>query len=149
MENYRTLDQEQFFNLRKAENVDGLQITVRLSPYETPCAVAELYDGDGKKVRISFRYIDSEPGVQVPGADGVTFVEGRHTGKLLSISVPIDVGQLSAADVDGVRYRALEAIRKRRATFKEAVGRRLNFDAAKTVIHGSMGEFSSQLQDAR
>ncbi len=135
----RLLNPDRFANLRRSAKADGLDITVELSPYETPKAVAGSVDDKNLELRIFFSYIDTEPGVEFAASNGVRFVEGKHTGKLLTIIAPLVKVPLDQETAEDVRQKIRNALKQRADSVKSKIGRQLNLDAASAVINEELG----------
>ena len=82
---------------------------------------------------IEFRYIDEEPAASQPVSFGdVEIHEGKHSGKLLSLSFPIDKPPLNKVSMISLRTKLLDALHNRRQQLKDADV--LNQDVAEEIL---------------
>jgi hypothetical protein len=126
---------ERLEKAQKTQKVDGVELIIELSPYETPRAVI----GESEKGRfiIRFRYIDEEPSRPHPIThEGIEFWVGLHSGKILRISIPIDTPPLAEVAVIRLRTKVIDALENKRETLKAAIPRAsgLNVDVAEEIL---------------
>jgi len=94
--------------------VDGIELSVEISPYSTPKAVVGAYDRTSGRFNIEFKYIDNEqPRAKVIDVGGVQIKEGRFSRKILGISIPIDRPPLDKVGVITVRTKIIRAFKER------------------------------------
>ena len=130
--------------IRKSRTVDvyGLEIEVELSPFETPTSIRGRHLPHIGFV-IDFDYIDSEPSVSNPEkVESVEFLEGRHTGKLLRITIPVDDAQYKNVAV--IKANVNSALRYRGEQIPLAdqtmLGKSLNNEFVSTVLDENIEE---------
>ncbi len=88
----------------------GLDFLVELSPYDVPKGITGTYSpGDGHFL-IEFEYIDNEPPVVSETTHGVRVFQGKHSGKLLRLVIPIDTPPLDTAGAIRLRTNVLDAV---------------------------------------
>ncbi len=97
MSEWVRLDSEKL-NTPQQEAIRGVNITVRMSPYDVPEAVRGYYDEDQERFVIEFRYIGEEPFRRKQKGKHITLRVGRHSGRLYGIEV--DVKAMKAQSVD-------------------------------------------------
>lgn len=126
------IDADELRSLEKEEVVDGLSITVRTSPFHLPKSVTGVFDEQRQVFSIQFHYPDSEPPSKQNSftTDGLTIVEGKFSGRILSIEIPGDM----ISRIDRIELMIEEGLRKRRLS-----GRRIN-DMNQRVAEEILGE---------
>lgn len=127
-------------------SVHGVTLDVDLGPFDFPSELIGTHDENAGQFRIDFRYLDDEPRSAVPiECDGLLFVEGVHSGKLISIIIPIDS---KGFDNIGVIEAKLEsAFSKRDVDSKsrsKSLTRQLNQRVAQEVIKEELLELVGQ-----
>ena len=125
--------------------VDGIDLQVQLSPYDSPTAIVGQYDNESGTVWISFQYADDEHAAsKVSKIDDIEFLEGRHSGKLLKISIPVDKRNLA---VIALQTRVLDALKKRTQTFRglPTIGKELNQEVAEDVLSSEFNDLAAEL----
>ncbi len=92
------------------EEVKGLDLVVSVSPYDLPKTINGKYVEKKHDFDITFKYIDDEPTLTVPGGgvDGITIDVGKYSRKILRISIPIDHGHHADAAVIQLRTFVLD-----------------------------------------
>jgi hypothetical protein len=134
MQNYLWVNPGRLKKGRHVEKTDGMEITVEISPYDLPTSVVGGYDPKTGRFVITFRYIDREDAVESPSKkfEGVTFLEGKNSGKLLSIQIAIDAPPMDNTAVISLKTKVMEALRHRRDSMKEPES--LNQDVAEEIL---------------
>jgi len=123
-----------------------LLINVELSPYHAPQGVSGEYSPADGTFTIGFDYIDDEPpSEQKTKLNDVTISEGRFTGKILAITLPIDKPPLDKTciiQVQTIGERVLDALRQRDRLVHERgkIDQELNQEAAKQILNENMNE---------
>jgi hypothetical protein len=106
---------ERLTKMRKQVRVDGVDISVELSPFDVPRAIVGSYDRGHGLFIIEFQYGDDEPARSAPTTEeGVSIFEGRHSGKLLKITIPVDHHPLNQVGIIALKTRILGALDKNR-----------------------------------
>jgi hypothetical protein len=139
MANYIWFNPGRFLDLRKTEQAGGMQITVELSPYETPKGLLGKYDQSRGEFSIEFRYIDHEPCRSESVHDGIRLTRGRHTGKLLTIAIPVDKAPHDTTCVIELKTKIIRALEEE-FSINNNLEFELNLDAAKSVINEELSE---------
>lgn len=141
------INPDRFKNASKMMRVDGIDLTVQLSPYDCPQAISGSYQKGTGDFVISFNYIDEEPMSSKPCRIGdIEIVEGKYTGKLLKIMVPVDKKSLKDISIIKLQTRVLDAFEKRRAEFKgmPTVAKELNQEAAKEILTEDFADLTDE-----
>jgi hypothetical protein len=99
MSDWVRLDTEKL-NTPKPQDIRGVNITVRMSPYDVPEAVRGYYDQALQRFVIEFRYIGDEPLKQEQQGEYITLRIGRHSGRLYGIEVDADAMKARAVSVN-------------------------------------------------
>ena len=133
--NFVWIDLESLGPPRGNVEIDGVRIVVDLAPSNRPTAVFGRLLKKPRRFEVGFEYTDNEPEGRRHVIDSVTFVEGRHSGKLLRIEVEadgVDVVELQTrlADAANRRTRALDP----EEDVDRPFGQFLNSRAATSVI---------------
>lgn len=128
------IDPERLSKTSQKRNIDGIDLVVEISPYTKPEEVSGAYDPTKKTFVIEFDYFDNEPEGKSSSFDEVVITEGKYTGKLLTISIPLDSLPHENACVTSLRTKALEALEKRAASIGFHGDRQLNQSVAKEVL---------------
>ena len=128
------IDPERLLNTSQKRKIDGIDLVVELSPYTKPEGVSGAYDQKKKTFVIAFDYFDNEPQGTSSSFDGVMITEGKYTGKLLTISIPLDSLPHDNACVASLRTKALDALEKRASSIGFQGDRQLNQSVAKEVL---------------
>jgi hypothetical protein len=96
------------------ETVDGMRLTVGISPYSLPLFVVGRYDSKTGRFVIEFQYINDEKASPRPRViNGIEIHEGRLSRKILSISLPIDRHPLDRVAIIDLRTKIMDAFRER------------------------------------
>lgn len=118
----------------KKMQVEGVDIVVQLSRIDAPRALSGDYvKRDGKFV-ITFSYVQEEPSVLVKTEDnGIAFREGKYSGKILSISVPV---KDNAVAVISLTTKIKDALAERRKRFSgmRTISKELNQNIAEEIF---------------
>jgi hypothetical protein len=94
--------------------VDGIELTVEISPYSVPKAVVGVYDKKRGRFNIEFKYIDNEvPGKPFHVFGGVVIEEGKHSRKILMISIPVDAPSMEKVGIITLKTKIVNAFRER------------------------------------
>jgi hypothetical protein len=120
--------------------VDGVELSIAISPYSTPKAVVGTYDRTSGRFNINFKYIDNEPPrATLVDSHGVLIREGRFSRKILGISIPTDQPPLDKVAVSGLRTRILDAFKERSRIFSDTAAPDapdlLNQDVAEEILN--------------
>ena len=120
----------------KTLQVDGIDLEVQISQYDAPRSISGAFDKANGLFRIVFQYSDKEPAKAGSTIDGIQFIEGRHSGKLLEIVIPTEAKKLK---VVSLQTQVLDALEKRGKAFKglPTINRELNQDVAKDVFQST------------
>jgi hypothetical protein len=108
---------------------------LHLSTYDVPRSGEAVFDPKTETLTISFRYIDDEPAVErVIGPDASVSV-GKHSGKLLRISIRLSVAQRSEIPPRVVQAfeRLNEALEARMAE-PQRYNERQNYAGVKQIL---------------
>jgi len=118
--------------LQGVKEVEGIDLTVSLSPYDLPSAIIGEYEQEAKDFVISLEYMDDEPRrLAHTNAEGIHAYVGKYSGKILRISIPIDHPPLDRAAFISLEPTFLHAIDEIDRAQPRA---RLNHRAAKYLI---------------
>ncbi len=118
---------------KKTTKVDGVELFVELSPFDTPKAIVGTYVPQQRCFTIGFQYIDQEPPKHPPSVhEGITIYEGKFSGKLLSISIAIDEPPLDRVGIISLRTKFLNALKTRRESRNPP--NQLNQEVAEDII---------------
>jgi hypothetical protein len=96
--------------VQKEEN-GGIKLESSLSPYDLPEAVRGHLDDPKGWFVIEFRYITSEPTVEV-GEDPVKILRGKRSGRIYQIRVRTPKSQPSEVEVPNMARKALEHLKR-------------------------------------
>lgn len=104
----------------------GGTFRVQLPKAELPRGLTGEYDRDRRRYLVRFDYLSKEPGVRVTAdRNGVWIEEGRYSGNILSISVPVkDEVEGFAPLTSSIRTALAE--RGTRLSGMQMIGRKLN-----------------------
>jgi len=124
--------------------VEGLKMEVHLSLMDTPVSVAGEMDRSSGEFVIEFRYSVPEPPASKPVIFGknVRIIEGRHTGKILELRIPVPDDRPTVISLQTQIDDALNDRQKREFESQslETAGRRLNQRVARQVLSDRIGE---------
>lgn len=115
--------------------VDGVDLHVELSPYSTPTQIVGEYLEDRGRFVITFKYIDDEPrrpAKTIP--PGVEVFEGRYSGKLLAIEIPVDSRALDTVAVIKLRTDMATALAEIQKEKRSTDCPSLNADVAEELL---------------
>lgn len=127
--------------------VDGIDFEVQISPYDAPRSISGAFDQATGLFKITFQYSDDERPMAASTIDGIHFIEGRHSGKLLQIVIPTEAKNLK---IIALQTRVLDALEKRGKAFKglPTINKELNQDVARGVFQTSFRELAGELAGA-
>ncbi|MEX0727253.1 MAG: hypothetical protein WD065_13350 [Planctomycetaceae bacterium] len=112
-------------------NIAGIEFSVSISPFDSPISIGGRYFKDCGEFVIDFNYVDSEPAV-TKRFEGMQFEEGRHSGKLIRIKIPVDKKNIDLVKLQTMVVKSLES--RRRKLPAVAAGRLLNSRVAEEVF---------------
>ena len=142
MSEWVRLDSETL-NTPQLEAIRGVNITVRMSPYDVPEAVRGYYDKALRRFVIEFRYIGDEPLKPKQEGEYIKLRIGRHSGRLYGIEVDVDAMKAQAADLNlKVSDAVLQAID---SLLLPKPSRHENYEVAKDAITQKKGEIFASL----
>ena len=136
MNEWVRLDAEKL-NTPQSQAIRGVNITVRMSPYDVPEAVRGYYDEAQRRFVIEFRYIDDEPLQKKQEGAHITLRIGRHSGRLYGIEVDVDAMKSQAVDLN----QAIDSL----ASLPRKRSRHENYEVAKKAIAEKKGEIFASL----
>ena len=136
MSEWVRLDAEKL-NTPQLQAIRGVNITVRMSPYDVPEAVRGYYDKVQRRFVIEFRYIDDEPLQKKQKGEHITLRIGRHSGRLYGIEVDIDAMKSQAVDLN----QAIDSL----ASLPRKRSRHENYEIAKKAITEKKDEIFASL----
>ena len=120
------------------DKIAKLDFQLHLSAYDIPKSVKGFRTSE--EFVVEFDYIDSEPlGKKVvPEAGGITFVEGRHSGRLMQIRINLRLLKIHETRcIVNLEPTVIDAIDERAGFHAK---NRDSFDAAKKVIKRSFAD---------
>lgn len=132
----------------KSLRIGGVKFSVSISPFDTPKEIIGQYDVSTGLFSISFKYDDSEPVAKAATSpDGVEFFEGKHSGKLMRIVVPVDKNNLA---IVALQTKVMKALVQRRQGFDKnrSFVKDLNQTVAEEVLALDFNRFESELVGA-
>ncbi|MDX1967912.1 MAG: hypothetical protein SFV23_12120 [Planctomycetaceae bacterium] len=148
MESHIWINPARFRSVGEQVEVDGVDVYVQLSPFDAPTGIRGRFLSDRKLFEIQFEYMDSEVGGSIKTDGLIQFVEGRYSGKLLAIRIPVGSKSLDSVGLIRLQTEIVTALEKRVDSLdpkkhkKLPFGRFLNSKAAQEVV-ASKGEFES------
>jgi hypothetical protein len=151
MSRYVWVNPERLKKGRLRNQCEGVDLIVEVSPYSKPVSVIGDYDRVGGKFLIQFRYIDNEPNAPRPTeSNGVVIVEGRYSGKILSIALPIDGPELKTVGIISLKTRIKNALKARSQASEqrkksEVPVDQLNQDIAEEIIEKDLEVLAGEL----
>jgi hypothetical protein len=80
----------QAVNLPRTTKLDGVEVTVMMSPYDVPQALRGEYEEKNKRFVIEFRYLGEEDTRDELYNEHVTLRLGKHSGRLYGIELDVD-----------------------------------------------------------
>jgi hypothetical protein len=124
----------------KLENVNGVSIRVELSLYGAPKRVEGSYDSQRGVFTVKFGYIDDEPKASRPQRfdNGVEIDEGKFSGKLLAIRIPIDSRPFDKTCVIELKTKVIDALRIRLPRLGGRVDQEMNQQVAERVLEDDL-----------
>ncbi len=134
------INPERLSNAFEEAEVEGIDLMIELSPYDAPKAIVGEYSEKRGKFDISFEYIDEEPEKLIDeSSDGIRAFAGKHSEKLLRLSIPIDHAPLDKAAIIQLRTNVFGILEKIGSRGKKG---RLNHRVANQLL----GEDFDKLQ---
>jgi hypothetical protein len=82
-------------NPPKTEKLDGVEVTVLMSPYDVPQALRGRYDETKKRFAIEFRYLGEEDTRDEVYGEHVVLQLGENSGRLYGIVLDVDAMKAS------------------------------------------------------
>jgi hypothetical protein len=135
---YRWINPNRIKARSRTQTVAGLSIEVELSPYHSPQGVSGEYSPTDGTFMINFEYIDDEPPASETTTIGdVLISEGKFTGKILSIALPIDsqpLEKMAVIQLKTIEQKVLGALRQREKRLLGKVDQELNQEAAEDAL---------------
>ena len=104
------LDASQLNEAQK-EEWGGIKLETFLSPYDVPEAVRSHLDDSKEWFVIEFRYITSEPTVEV-GVGPVKFLRGKRSGRIYQIGVRAPKSPPSEVEIPNMALEALDRLKR-------------------------------------
>lgn len=145
MSEWVRLDAEKL-NTPQPQAIRGVNITVRMSPYDVPEAVRGYYDKALGRFVIEFRYIGDELLKQKQEGEHITLRIGRYSGRLYGIEVDVDAMRTQAVDlILEVSDAVLQAIDDSLAHVPPKRSRHENYEVARDAITQNKGEIFGSL----
>ena len=143
------INPKRFSSIGERVLADGMKIEVFLSPSDTPNGITGTYDEDRGEFVIAFEYQNREiPGEELHSGK-VRFIEGRHSGKLLSIVIPIDHKPFDKVSLITLKTEVGKALDARREKLKGPkslpLGPLLNAQATQTALDGEFEKVTAEL----
>ena len=137
------INPQRFSAIGKKVEANGMNIEVCLSPTDVPMGITGTYLKDSGEFLIQFDYQNREsPGPEklTKESGDVRFIEGRHSGKLLSIIIPIDKRPFDNVSLIALKTAVGKAMDARsKALINQSarpIGPVLNAEAAQRAIDG-------------
>lgn len=140
MEIYHWIDEERLIDAHQEEEEDGVITVVELSPYETPKRVSGDYRDRTGEFVITFHYINDEDASDPQTYQGVKVVEGKYSGKILQLILPIDTPQLDPGCIINLKSKAAAALEIRQQRILGKTDQELNQTVAQKVIEEDFAE---------
>ncbi len=110
MERYIWINPDRLLKAHSKETVEGIDLIVELSPYDAPKAIVGKYEKETGCFLITFEYIDKEAGTSNSYDEGITVSRGKHSGKLLGISMQVNQLPLDKAAIIHLRTIVRKAL---------------------------------------
>lgn len=123
------------------QHVEGMDLTVGLSPYDSPKAIVGNYLRGQGLFEIAFEYIDNEKPVISDIQHGIRAYHGKYSGKLLKLVIPVDEPELRTTSVIQLRTNVLNAV-SAAPIYQSATGR-MNRKLTKELLEENFGELVS------
>ncbi len=140
MKNQVSIGQDRLDDLSRSETVEGINLIVSLSPYATPRSFWSDYSNQEHQITLGFDYSDREPVGRRTTFDDVTVSEGRYSGKVITIAIPVDDLPDQPAEVNNVKTKALNALRQRQEKLGNKIDQILNQTVASKVIEHDLDQ---------
>lgn len=100
-------------NLPKTERLDGVEVTVMMSPYDVPQALRGRYDEKQQRFVVEFRYIGEEKQRDEPYGEHIVLRLGENSGRLYGIVMDVDAMNASWVQVVLLALKEREEKRRR------------------------------------
>ncbi len=143
---------KRFSAIGQTVEVDGMSIEVRLSPSDVPTGITGAYQKDQGEFVVLFEYQNREvagPEKVSKDATTVRFIEGRHSGKLLSIIIPIDAKPFDNVSLIALKTEVGKAMDARREALRgpnsRPIGPLLNAEATQNALEGVFDKVAAEL----
>lgn len=144
MEKYIWINRGEIGDAAETVEVEGVNLEVHLSLMDTPVSVAGEMDKSAGEFVVAFRYSVPEPPASKPVIFGkdVQVIEGRHTGKILELRIPVNADRPTVISLQTQIDDALNDRQKQEfeSLSLETAGRRLNQKVARKVLSDRIGE---------
>ena len=103
-------------NQERREQIDGINATVKLSPYDIPIALRARHGKESEALIIDFQYLQpDEPTENITIDKNILFVCGKHSKRVYSIEINDALKRSrGAAQVEGSFDRALSTFLNRK-----------------------------------
>ena len=131
-------------NTSQPQAIRGVDITVRMSPYDKPEAVRGGYDEDLRRFVIEFRYMGDEPLKHKQEGKYIRLRIGRNSGRLYGIEVDVDAMKAQAVDLN-VEVEVSDAVLQAINSLPQKHPRHENYEVAKDTITQKKGEIFASL----
>jgi hypothetical protein len=143
------INPKRFASIGEKVHHDGMQIEVFLSPSDAPNGIVGTYDQKRGEFVIQFEYQNHEAPGDEHRQGKVRFIEGRYSGKLLSIVIPIDDKLFNNVSLIALKTEVSKALDARRESLKGPqslpLGPLLNAQATQTALDGEFDELTADL----
>ncbi len=133
---------------RRQTRIDGVDLVVQLSPYDAPTSISGQYDQSTGCFVIQFMYVDNEPPAsRVHQIGEISIREGRYSGKILTIRIPVDRNELAMISM---QTKLMSALKSRKEGFRgvPTIGKELNQEIAEEILSEDLDELASELVGA-
>ena len=130
--------------LNDAQRRAGIDFIVELSPYDVPHGVTGVYAEEKGEFAIIFEYIDDEPSEIIDTDHGIKVLQGKHSGKLQKVLIPIDKPPLDAAGVIRLESNVLNAVRHMKKW--KSIGSKMNRRFTRRVLKDSISELAGAIE---
>jgi hypothetical protein len=100
-------------NLPKTEKLDGVEVTVMMSPYDVPQALRGRYDDTSRRFVIEFRYLGEEETRDETHREHVVLRLGKNSGRLYGIVLDVDAMKASWVQLVLLALKEREEMRRR------------------------------------
>lgn len=122
-------------NRVESQQINGIEITLGMSPYDLPEGVRGFYSKSKDKFVIQFKYLGgkgSEGLVRHPSKDArISMLLGEHSGRLRQIQIDVDSTDINQIQLRMICPKVEDAITEL-TTAKPA--RRANYEVARDII---------------